>query len=92
MEGEKIGLQELKTLQKILVSDPSCLDAANRYWNALSSVSGNDVRSGGFVIEAYRGCALASSEGVIALARAYRELYENTAERPLWSAIIAYTV
>jgi len=74
--------EELSALKKILFSEPSNLDAANRYWDALRSVGGHDVRSGGFVIEAYRACALASHEGVIALARAYRELYENSGESP----------
>jgi len=73
---------ELSALKKILVAEPSNLDAANRYWDALSSVGGHDVRSGGFVIEAYRACALASHEGVIAFARAYRELYERSGETP----------
>jgi len=74
--------EELSALKKILLSEPSNLDVANRYWDALSSIGGHDVRSGGFLIEAYRACALASHEGVIAFARAYRELYENSGESP----------
>jgi hypothetical protein len=55
---------------------------AIRYWSALASVAGNDVRSGGYVIEAFRQCALDSDAGVIAFARAYRELFEKTGETP----------
>jgi len=82
VEKRYTSQEELSTFKKILLSEPSNLDAANHYWNALGSVGGHDVRSGGFVIEAYRSCALASHEGVIALARAYRELYENSGEAP----------
>ena len=41
-----------------------------------------DVRSGAYLIEAYRGCALASHAGVVALARAYQELFEKSGEGP----------
>lgn len=75
-------LNELKGLKTILISDPPNLDAANAYWDALGVVGGHDVRSGGFVVEAYRGCALASPQGVIALACPYRQLYRSSGERP----------
>jgi hypothetical protein len=74
--------EELSAFKEVLLSEPSNLDAAHHYWNALGSLGGYDVRSGGFVIEAYRACALASHEGVLALARAYRELYERSGESP----------
>jgi len=35
-----------------------------------------------FVIEAFRGCALDSREGVIAFCRAFCELFETTGEAP----------
>jgi hypothetical protein len=73
---------ELANLKKLLDSDPTNVEAANRYWAALGSFAGHDVRSGGFVIEAYRGCALASREGVVALSCAYRGLFENSGEGP----------
>jgi len=82
MENRYVSHDELAELKKVLLSEPSSLVAANRYWNALGLVGGCDVRSGGFVIEAYRACALASHEGVIALARAYRQLHDNSGEGP----------
>ena len=74
--------QKLADLKKSLDSDPTNVEAANRYWAELASFGGNDVRSGGFVIEAFRGCAIASRAGAVAFARAYRELFEKSGEKP----------
>ena len=74
--------QKLANLKATLDSDPTNVEAANRYWLELASFGGNDVRSGGFVIEGFRGCALTSDEGVVAFARAYRELFEKSGEEP----------
>jgi len=74
--------QNLAKLKRALDSDPTNVEVANRYWVELASVGGNDVRSGGFVIEAFRGCALASHAGAVAFARAYRELFEKSGEKP----------
>jgi hypothetical protein len=74
--------QKLSNLKKALDCDPTNVEAANRYWAGLASVGGNDVRSGGFVIEVFRGCALASDTGTVALARAFRELFEKSGEKP----------
>ena len=74
--------QQLANLKRTLDSDPTNIEAAHRYWAELSSLGGNDVRSGGFVIEAFRACALASDRGTVAFARAYRELFEKSAEKP----------
>jgi hypothetical protein len=83
MAEDKYPIQQgLANLKKTLDSDPTNVEAANRYWVALASFGGNDVRSGGFVIEAFRGCALASQAGAIAFARAYRELFEKSGEKP----------
>jgi hypothetical protein len=83
MAEDKYPIQKkLADLKKTLQSDPSNVELANRYWVELASFGGNDVRSGGFVIEAFRGCALASHAGAIALARAYRELFEKSGEKP----------
>jgi hypothetical protein len=83
MADDKYPIQKkLADLKKTLQSDPSNVELANRYWVELASFGGNDVRSGGFVIEAFRGCALASHAGVIALARAYCELFEKSGEKP----------
>ena len=69
--------QALETLRQALNSDPTNLDVANRYWNALAvSQCGRDV------IETYRKAALMSPEGCIVLARAYRELFEDSCEGP----------
>jgi hypothetical protein len=75
-------LQHLRNLQSILDSDPANLELANRYWEALRSVGGHDVRSCGFAIEAFRGCALVSQQGTIALCRAFCELFEMNGEKP----------
>jgi hypothetical protein len=83
MSPDKYPIQQkLAELKKILDGDPTNLDAANRYWEELASLGEEDVRSGGFVLEAYRKCALASAEGVVAFARGYRELFEKTGEKP----------
>jgi hypothetical protein len=83
MNGNKnADNRTVEILRQALNSNPTNLDAANRYWDALSSLNGNDVRSGRYVVETYRAVALASQEGVIALARAYRELFEDSGEGP----------
>jgi hypothetical protein len=82
VEGKYPIQQNLAELKRTLDSDPTNIEAANRYWAELSSLGGNDVRSGGFVIEAFRGCALASHAGAVAFARAYRELFEKSGEQP----------
>jgi hypothetical protein len=74
--------QKLADLKKTLDSDPTNVELAHRYWAELASTGGRDVTSGGFVIETFRGCALASLAGVVALARAYRQLFEKSGEKP----------
>jgi hypothetical protein len=74
--------QKLANLKKTFESNPTDVGAANRYWVELASFGGHDVRSGGFVREAFRGCAIASRAGVVALAHAYRELFEKNGEKP----------
>jgi hypothetical protein len=81
-EGYQFHRTKLANFKKALDADPARIEAANRYWNALGSFGGEDVRSGGYLIEAYRGCALASHAGVVALARAYQELFEKSGEAP----------
>ena len=82
IEGKYPIQQNLAHLKRTLDSDPTNIEAANRYWAELSALGGNDVRGGGFVIEAFRGCALASQAGAVAFARAYRELFEKSGEKP----------
>lgn len=67
----------LESLKKALTSDPTNVEAANRYWRSLGP-----WQSGGHIVEAFRAAALASPEGVVAFARAYRELFENSGEAP----------
>jgi hypothetical protein len=74
--------QKLSNLKKTLDSDPTNVELAHRYWIELASTGGCDLRSGGFVIESFRGCALASLAGAVALARAYRQLFEKSGEKP----------
>lgn len=81
-EGYHLQRTKLVDLKKGLDADPNSIEAATRYWIALASFGGHDVRSGKFAIEAFRGCALASHSGVVALARAFRELHEKTGEKP----------
>jgi hypothetical protein len=70
------------SLKRALFTDPENLDMANRYWRALGLHKGRDVRDGRYVVEAYRAAALASQDGVIALARAYRKLHQISGESP----------
>jgi hypothetical protein len=81
-EGYQFHQTKLANFKKALNANPASIEAANRYWDALGSFVGQDVRSGGYLIEAYRGCALASHAGVVALARAYQELFEKSGEGP----------
>lgn len=81
-EGYQFHQTKLANFKKTLDANPASIEAANRYWDALGSFGGQDVRSGGYLIEAYRGCALASHAGVVALARAYQELFEKSGEGP----------
>ena len=51
--------QSRETLRQARISDPTNLDAANRYWDAVG-VS----QSGRYVIEAFRSAALTSHAGL----------------------------
>ena len=83
MADDKYPIQQkLATPKRTLDADPTNVESAIRYWSGPASVGGNDVRSGGFVVEAFRGSALASDAGVVAFARAYRELFEKNGEKP----------
>lgn len=83
MEETKNPTDELlDALRHALASDPTNLLAAGRYWQALSNYNGQDIRSGRDVMHAYRSPALSSSEGAVAFAQAYRELFEISGETP----------
>jgi len=77
--------RNLDALRNALKQTPGDIELAHRYWLLLAGdpIKGeHDYRCGGDVIEAYRGAAISSVEGVVALARAYRELFENSGEAP----------
>src|ERR1700719_3491190 len=75
--------QALNRIREGLKQDPANLELANQYWVALSGDRGeDDYRSGQNVIEAYREAALRSTEGAVAFARAYRELFTGSGEPP----------
>ena len=69
--------KELQAFRQSLKQDPTDLGLANRYWKAIGS-----SQCGGYVHDAYRGAALASSVGAAAFARAYRELFSCSGEGP----------
>jgi len=75
MASKLIQEQLLDSLRDTFGSNPTNVDLANRYWNALASLDGHNVRSGGFVIEVYRQAALTSKDGVIALDKPTAETY-----------------
>jgi len=68
-------------LRRQLQLNPTDLEIAKQYWNSLADPQG-DVRSGEYVIEAFQAAALSSRDGGVALANAYRELYERSGELP----------
>ena len=72
--------QKLANLRRTLESDPTNVEVANRYWVELASFGEHDVRSGRFLMEAFRRCALSSHAGAVAFARACRELFEKSGE------------
>ena len=74
--------QDPRILRQCLDLEPGNLDLANRYWNALGTHKSRDVRSGALVIETFHSVALNSREGIVALARAYRELFLKSGESP----------
>src|SRR5207245_2769475 len=65
-----------------LRNQPSQLDFAQQLWEALGDYDGSDIRSGKYVLDIFRVPALFSYEGVIALARAYKSLHEESGESP----------
>ena len=74
--------KQLAELKTALDADPTSVEVAQRYWTALGSFAGHDVRSGGYLLEAFRACAIASNLGAVALARAYQELSARSGEKP----------
>ena len=75
-------LARVAELKVELESAPDNLDLANRYWEALSGQFGFDVRDGKRVIGTFRVSALKSDDGLAALIRAFRTLFDDTGEQP----------
>ena len=73
---------ELTDFKVALAADPTNLDLAWDYWHALGCWNGCDVRAGMYVLQLFRPAALKSPAGVLAFARAYRELFELSGEGP----------
>lgn len=69
------------TLESTLKNVPTNIEHAEALWNHLG-LKGHDVRSGYLLLDTFRSCALHSSNGVIALARAYKQLAKDTGEYP----------
>jgi hypothetical protein len=67
---------------KTLRAEPKSLEAAIDVWRLCSSSGDDDVRSSGWVKLAFRDCALSSTDGVVAMAGAYQELFEATGVTP----------
>lgn len=77
MQGDRERREkEIAALRATLKQDPTNLELADRYWNAMGPVVGGAVR------DAYRDAAVASSLGAAAFARAYRQLFLHSGERP----------
>ena len=66
-----------------LRAEPKNLEAAANVWRLCGSSDGHDVRSAGWVNLAFKECALSSIDGVVAMACAYKELFEATGATPL---------
>ncbi len=67
--------QARQALREQLRSDPANLEIADRYYAPAS-------KSGSVIVDVYRQPALSSIKGVIALARAQRQLFLDSGEPP----------
>ena len=74
--------EDLERFWNELKVDPTNIKKANTYWIACGNYFRGDIRSGQFVINAFKKCALSSKEGVLALAKAYRILFLMSGESP----------
>jgi len=74
--------EDLERIWNELRADPTNIQKANAYWNACGNYFRGDIRSGQFVINTFKECALYSKEGVVALAKAYRTLFLLSGEYP----------
>jgi hypothetical protein len=74
--------KRLRGAVETLRAEPKSLAAAANVWRLCSSSEGDDVRSTGWVNLAFKDCALSSTDGVLAMARAYEELFEATGVAP----------
>ncbi len=74
--------EDLERFWNELKTDPTNIKKANAYWNACGNYFRGDIRSGQFVINTFKECALHSKEGVVALVKAYRTLFLLSGEYP----------
>lgn len=70
-----------------LESHPTNIEKANACWKACGDYFRGDIRSGLYVIRIFRECAISSQYGVVALAKAYRELARRSGEYPRKSSL-----
>jgi hypothetical protein len=66
-----------------LRAEPKNLEVATNVWRLCRSSDEDDVRSAAWVSFAFKHCALSSTDGVIAMARAYEELFAATGVTPM---------
>lgn len=72
----------LDSIRRDLSRDPTNIDLGRRYWRELRGPGGADVRTGREALIAFRGGAIASPRGAVALAAALKELGEDSGEFP----------
>src|SRR5262245_15482635 len=75
--------KRLRGAVETLRAEPKSLEAAANVWRLCGSSDGDDVRSAGWVNLAFKDCALSSTDGVVAMASAYQELFEASGVTPL---------
>ena len=73
---------EAMRLKGQLEADPSNLELAQEFWNAIGGSTGWDVRTGNRVVNTFRACAFKSNEGLAAMLSAFRKLADDTGEFP----------
>lgn len=74
--------EQLENLEGKMQREPDNLALAEAYWSELDRLGGYNMKSGARALHAFRKPAVASSDGVVQLARVFRELLETTGEAP----------
>lgn len=73
---------KMKTLEAALSEDPTNVSIAQELWETMRLGGKYDVTSGWKAIECFSAAALQSPKGVLALARAFKELARDAGEYP----------